>query len=187
MTQEPRKHAGSPHPKLVAFYLPQFYPFEENNKWWGEGFTEWTNATRAQKLFRGHYQPQLPAEFGFYDLRVRETRRQQIRVAKAFGIDAFCYHYYWFSGKRLLDVPVDDMLADPGSDMSFCLCWANENWTRRWDAAEHEVLIAQEYKPGDAEQFIDDIVPFLRDQRYLRVDGNPFIPMPLHPAQSHAI
>ena len=161
--------------KLIAFYLPQFHPIPENDLWWGQGFTEWTNTTKAAPLFDGHHQPHLPTDLGFYDLRLRQARRDQIKLAKAYGIDAFCYYYYWFSGKRILYEPLDDMLQDEGSDMPFCLCWANENWTRRWDAAEHEVLIAQKYRPHDDVEFIEGLFPFFKDRRYLRKAGAPIL------------
>lgn len=161
--------------RVVAFYLPQFHPFPENDLWWGKGFTEWTNVTKAQTQFVGHYQPHLPADLGFYDLRVPEVRHEQIAMAKEAGIDAFCYHFYWFSGKRLLERPLDEMLDDKTAEMPFCLCWANENWTRRWDASENEILIAQEYLPGDPVASLQAMEKYLRDPRYISVDGRKVI------------
>lgn len=166
---------GGERARLIAFYLPQFHPIPENDRWWGKGFTEWTNVSSAGPLFAGHQQPQVPADLGFYDLRVAETRQAQAELARAYGIEGFCYYHYWFGGKQLLERPVSEMLRSGEPDMPFCLCWANEPWSRRWDGSESEILQAQHYGPDDDVAHIRHLLPALADRRAITVDGLPML------------
>lgn len=161
--------------KPIAIHLPQFHPFAENDDWWGKGFTEWTNVTKAKPWFPEHYQPHLPADMGFYDLRLEEARLAQIALAKAYGIHGFCYYHYWFNGKRLMEQPLDRMLANPKEDFPFMLCWANENWTRAWDGQDKEVIMKQEYNIEDDKAHIRFLFDnFFKDPRYIRVNNKIF-------------
>ena len=168
--------AAAPRLALVlAFYLPQFHAIPENDAWWGTGFTEWTNVMRGLPRFAGHYQPRTPRDLGFYRLEGTATLRAQVAMARGAGLGGFVYYYYWFNGRRLLDAPLEAMLADPGVDFPFCLMWANENWTRRWDGADQDVLIAQDYRPADEPALAADLARHFADPRYIRLQGRPVL------------
>jgi lipopolysaccharide biosynthesis protein len=157
--------------RAIAFHLPQFHPIPENDEWWGKGFTEWTNVTKCRPLFPGHYQPHLPAELGFYDLRLPEALAAQAELATNHGIRGFCFYHYWFNGQRLLERPLDNILSSGQPDFPFCLCWANESWTRGWLGQEREILIAQTYDPDDDRMHALWLANVFADRRYLRKNG----------------
>lgn len=164
-----------PRARAIAFYLPQYFPIPENDEWWGPGFTEWTNAARARRLFPGHQQPNLPSELGFYDLRVPETRQAQSDLAQEFGIEAFAYWHYWFGqGTRILERPFMEVLDSGAPGISFCLAWANQTWSGIWHGAKDRILREQLYPgPEDDALHFETILPAFRDARYLRVDDRP--------------
>lgn len=159
----------------IAYYLPQFHAFPENDAWWGKGFTEWTNVTRAYPMFKGHIQPKVPGLLGYYNLSDISIMQRQADMARQFGIKGFCFYYYYFNGKRLMEKPLDNLINHPEVDMPFCLCWANENWTRKWDGKDHDVLIKQEYSPDDDVCFIKSVIPYFNDKRYIRIYGKPIL------------
>lgn len=160
-------------PRLITFYLPQFHPIPENDEWWGAGFTEWTNVAQAKPRFTGHHQPHIPADLGFYDLRLPETRSAQAALAKRYGIHGFCYYHYWFNGSMLLQRPLNEVLSSGSPDFPFCVCWANESWSRAWDGLERQLLKKQEYNEEDHLRHIEWLINVFRDSRYIRVDGKP--------------
>lgn len=161
--------------RFIAFYLPQFHAIPENDEWWGKGFTEWTNVTKAKPNFPGHYQPHLPSDLGFYDLRMPEARIEQALLAEKYGISAFCYYYYWFNGKKLLERPLEEVLKSGKPDFPFCICWPNETWTKKWDGQESHVLIEQTHSHEDDIAFIQSLFPYFRDRRYIHINNKPIL------------
>lgn len=165
--------------RVIALYLPQFHPIPENDEWWGKGFTEWTNVAKAKPLFHGHYQPRIPADLGFYDLRLPEVREQQALLARKAGIEGFCYYHYWFgNGKQLLERPFNEVLASGKPDFPFCLCWANHDWTNKtWQKGKitrkGSMIMQMHYSKEDHIKHFMDLLPAFRDKRYIKVDGKP--------------
>lgn len=166
-------------PRIIALYLPQYHPIPENDEWWGPGFTEWVNVAKAKPLFRGHVQPRIPADLGFYDLRLPETREKQAQLAREAGIEGFCYYHYWFgNGKQLLERPFNEVLASGKPDFPFCLCWANHDWTNKtWKKGaslrQDSMIMKMEYSREDHIAHFNHLLPAFRDERYIKVDGKP--------------
>ena len=166
-------------PRIIGLYLPQYHPIPENDEWWGKGFTEWTNVAKARPLFRGHYQPRIPADLGFYDLRLPEVREQQAELAREAGLEGFCYYHYWFgNGRQLLERPFNEVLASGKPDFPFCLCWANHDWTNKtWQKGNNfrrdSMIMKMEYSKEDYVRHFNYVLPAFRDPRYITVDGKP--------------
>jgi hypothetical protein len=170
------RHSSVRAPKILAFVLPQFHTIPENDAWWGQGFTEWTNVRKAKALFPGHLQPRVPANGNYYNLLDPATQDRQVELARSHGIYGFCYYHYWFNGKRLLEKPVELLLQRGEPDFPFCLSWANEPWTRSWDGGDREVLMPQEYgDESDWQKHFEYLLRIFRDRRYIRVDGKPML------------
>lgn len=161
--------------RVICFYLPQFHPIPENDQWWGKGFTEWTNVRTAKPRYEGHYQPHVPGQLGYYDLGEEEARIAQAVLATHYGIYGFCYYHYWFSGRRLLNRPLDEMLGSGMPKFPFCLCWANESWSRTWSGRDHELLIRQEYSATDHQAHIAWLTEVFQDGRYIRIGDRPLL------------
>jgi lipopolysaccharide biosynthesis protein len=159
--------------RSIAIHLPQYHTIPENDEWWGEGFTEWTNVKKAKPLFEGHHQPHVPLSNNYYDLSENKALCKQAELAKKYGIDGFCFYHYWFNGKKLLEKPLEQMLERGTPDFPFMLCWANENWTRTWDGMDKHILMKQEYGFEDDEAHFDYLLPFFKDDRYIKIDGKP--------------
>lgn len=166
-------------PRIIGLYLPQYHPIPENDEWWGKGFTEWTNVAKAKPLFKGHYQPRIPADLGFYDLRLSEVREQQVELAKEAGLEGFCYYHYWFgNGKQLLERPFEEVLNSGKPDFPFCLCWANHDWTTKtWTkgnkVSKNTMIMQMHYSTEDHIEHFKYLLPSFLDKRYIRVDGKP--------------
>lgn len=175
ITKEPYKRKEN-DPKLVAFYLPQFHSFPENDRWFGRGFSEWSNSSKALPQYIGHYQPHLPIDLGFYNLETTDTIKRQIELAKMYGIYGFSFYYYWFSGHKVMEKPIEMFLADKSLDMPFFMFWANEPWTKLWgDGEQNEILFEHEINDGDDVKFMNDILPYMKDERYIKIDNKPLL------------